>query len=47
MSGKYKAYPEYHWPLVEWFGEVPEGWIVTTLKNGYNLWWIQMSYRNL
>ena len=30
---KYKPYPQYKDSGVEWLGEIPEGWIVTKIKN--------------
>ncbi|MCF6334419.1 MAG: restriction endonuclease subunit S [Spirochaetales bacterium] len=33
IEGKYKAYPEYKDSHVEWLGEVPEHWGITSLKH--------------
>jgi len=37
MSGRYKAYGEYKASGVEWLGEIPERWICTQVKYGYDV----------
>lgn len=32
MSGKYQAYPEYKDSGIEWLGNIPSHWVVTTIK---------------